>query len=392
VSNSQRLITSIHNVRFTTKEERTNEPQQHYKTDYSHAQLAKPEPELLKSVARDLLRPNLSIERSLSTPDVSLGRVDLLGALENLPEDEEEGEDGDTNVGGEEVSQLVGSPVLLGKHLETVEEDDEGKVHKGGPGSVWLPSAPEDQAVAVDILSDLSLAEADICVADGAPGEERGDSDQVLEPRKHLASATADAHVGEQRDGSCYCNAVDGNTLLVALEEKLGSLSVLRNAEQVTRASVQEGVAGRRCRGQDDGVDDVGQHGDTGVLHRNHPRRLLGTLGAVSSKLGVVGADGSSDDERTEDVEEEDTPEDTLDSLGDVLARVGRLTGRNCDHLNTTVRESCVDECGPETGESSGIACANVFFHRAFFPVPEATPVLVRSTAQHDDQTGNQKT
>lgn len=58
---------------------------------------------------------------------------------------------------------------------------------------------------------------------------------------------------------------------------------------------------------------------DARILAGNDPRRLLRTRGTFRSQLWVVGADAYTDDEGAENVEEEDTPEDTPDGLGNVL-------------------------------------------------------------------------
>ena len=356
--------------------------------------LAQPEPELLKCVPGNLLRPDLSVKSSLTGPDVGLGRVDELAALEYLPKSVQENEDGNTDVGSEEGGKLVGTPSTLGlsEDLEAVEDDDQSEVDESNPGGVGLPLALKDQGVAVDTLGDQCLTEAGVGVADSAPGEKLGDGGQVLEPQEDGVGASGDTHVGEQTDGSSDEHAVQWDTGLGTLQQDLGSLTVLSKSEQVTRAGVQEGVTRRSRRSQDDGVDDVGQDWDTGVLHGDDPWGALSTLGVVVSKSGIVAGDSDTDHEGTEDVEEQDTPEDTTDSLGDVLARVGGFTSGDSDHLDTTVRESGVDKGGPETGEATSRSSTDVLLHRTFLPIPEAAAVVIRGTTKHDDESNDEQT
>lgn len=66
--------------------------------------------------------------------EVYVGGVDESCALEELPGEEEDEEDGDADVGGNEVVDAEGRA----PDVEAVEDDDEGEEYKGGPGSVWL--------------------------------------------------------------------------------------------------------------------------------------------------------------------------------------------------------------------------------------------------------------
>lgn len=258
-----------------------------------------PEPELLESITRDLHRPNLRIERRLTAPYIRFRRVDHLGSLEHLPESKEETKDRNTNIGCEEVGQLIRSPGSGGEDLEAVEENDEGEVDKGRPGDIRLPLAREDHGVAVDVLGNACLAEPGVCVGNSAPSEERGDCGQVLEPPEHLVGTSADTHVCEQGDGGRDCDSIDRYTLLVAPKKELGSLAVLGNTEEITRSGVQESIAGRGRGSQDDSVDDVRKNWNTSVLHRDDPGRRLGTFGVGIGECRVVRANGGTNDERS---------------------------------------------------------------------------------------------
>lgn len=67
--------------------------------------LCDPEPDLLEDVSGNQLRPVavLGIEGCLSGGDVCVDGLDPGRTLEDLPEEVEAEEDGDTEVGGEEI-------------------------------------------------------------------------------------------------------------------------------------------------------------------------------------------------------------------------------------------------------------------------------------------------
>jgi len=83
-----------------------------------------------------LLRPNLCIKSSLSTPDVRLRRINKVRPLKDTPEPVQGEENGDTDVGSEEIGGVEGS---LREHLPSIEENDDGEVDECEPGCVWLP-------------------------------------------------------------------------------------------------------------------------------------------------------------------------------------------------------------------------------------------------------------
>ena len=60
--------------------------------------------------------------------------------------------------------------------------------------------------------------------------------------------------------------------------------------------------------------------------------------------MRIVRGNEDTDCEGTEDVEEQDTPEDSANCLGNVLSRVFSFSCGNCNEFNTTIRESSVDK------------------------------------------------
>jgi hypothetical protein len=76
----------------------------------------------------------------------------------------------------------------------------------------------------------------------------------------------------------------------------------LSDTEEVTGASVQEGVGGRRCRGKNDGVDDMVKSLNTSTLDGNNPRRCSST-GLISKEIFIVGRDENTNGKRSKNVE-----------------------------------------------------------------------------------------
>lgn len=85
-------------------------------------------------------------------------------------------------------------------------------------------------------------------------------------------------------------------------------------------------------------------------------------------------------------------PEDSTNSLGDVLTWISGFTSSNSDHLDTSVGEGGVDESGKETSEATSVAGTDVFLHRTLLPIPKPATIMVWRTAEHDDKRGNEQT
>jgi hypothetical protein len=92
--------------------------------------LSDPEPDSLKDISRDLLRPLtiLGIQGCLTSGDVGIFGSDPLASLENLPEDVKNEENGNTDVGGKEIGHVPVLMVFTYKDIEAVEDNNEGKV------------------------------------------------------------------------------------------------------------------------------------------------------------------------------------------------------------------------------------------------------------------------
>lgn len=131
-----------------------------------------------------------------------------------------------------------------------------GEVTKGEPSGVRLESTLENQLVTVDVLGNEGLAELDVGNADADPGEQVGNSGEVLEPVENVVGTRRHTHVCKERDRGGDCDSVVWDTGLGALKEDLGGLAVLSKSEEVSGTAVEEGIGGGRGGGQNDSVDD----------------------------------------------------------------------------------------------------------------------------------------
>lgn len=277
-------------------------------------------------------------------------------------------------------------PVAFSEDSKTIEEDDDSEVNEGEPGSVWLEAALEEEFVAVHVLSDEGLSELNVGNQDGEPGEEIGNSGEVLEPAKDVVGTARHTKVCEAGNGGSNDDGIVWDTSLGAGKEDLGGLLVLGESEQVTRARVEEGVSRGRGRGQNDGVDDGWEDRDTSAVNGNDPRGVSCTDTAMEKVTGVRG-NANTNCQRAEDVEEENTPEDTTNGLGDVLPGVLSLASCNGNHLNSTVGERSVDKGREKTQESTGRTCSNVLLHGAgVLPVTKSETIVARRTAEINDE------
>ena len=83
---------------------------------------------------------------------IGFGRLDKLGALQNLPEQVEYGEDRDTDISGNEIVDTERA-----ENIESVENKDHSEKRPGCPCGIRLPRRFEDQGIAIDALGLESI-------------------------------------------------------------------------------------------------------------------------------------------------------------------------------------------------------------------------------------------
>lgn len=289
-------------------------------------------------------------------------QTDNLGLLDELVTKVQAQDDGDIDVTGDEG---LGGPVALGESRPTAGEEEEEEEAERGPGDVGLEGGLPGEFVTGDALGLAAVVEAEVDDADDGPGDEGTDRDEILEPDEDDVGAGTEGHEAEADPDGDEGDGDPRYTHAVGLEEDLGGVVLLGHTVEGTGGGEQEGVTGGPGRGQDDKVDDVGDHLDTGTAGCDDEGGGGGGTAALE-QVGIIGGHEHADEEDTEDyifmkkrkrehfvshlclvylidssvlltIEDCHTPEDTLSSNGDVSARALCLGGSHGDILNTTI-------------------------------------------------------
>ncbi len=289
--------------------------------------------------------------------------------------------------------------VFANKDIKAVEDDDDGKVYECKPSCEWLELAPENESIAVNSLSFERFVELQVRYADGAPCEEGCNGGQVLEPVEHNGWATrVDGQVCKPGNGSCNADAPVWNTGLATAEKEAWGLLILSKSEEISRSGVQERVRRRRGGRQDHGIDNTGQNWDASIPNTNNPwglRSTGSTRSLCTQQALVIGGNKDTNCERAKNVEEQNTPEDSANGLGNILSGILGLTSSNSNKFHTTVRKCGVHEDGEETQEPSSGSSGIIFLHGSWMlPVSEAQTIVLWSTAKihnegHDQETND---
>lgn len=350
--------------------------------------LRNPEPDSFQEVPRHGLGPGSleAVNLGLATPQVHLARLHEPGPLDELVAEEEAREDRDVDVGREEGlgAELAGEEgvVAVGDGHEEAEADGEVR-------QVRLQRGPVVQAVAGDAVVLEALVEAHVDGAGRGPHDQRRHGRQVREPEEDLLAAVVDVQVAQarQRRRRRHARVRDPEPLE---PQDPGRLAVQRRRVQHPRRRVEEGVARRPRRRQHHGVDDRRQGADPAVLDGDDEGRGGRARGRVVDRVQeprVLGRHAHGDEEHGQHVEDQDTPKDATNGLGNVTAWVLCLTSRDDDHLAATVRERGLGEDAPEGEEAAERPADQVLVHGAgIAPVPEPDSTAVRGAPARNDE------
>lgn len=162
-------------------------------------------------------------------------------------------EDRDTNVSSQEI---CGGPVLWEEHCKPVDEAQKCERHERQPRPVWLDKV---RPGARDSVMCTGLLKAEVDYHATHPTYHAPCVGQVDEPVEHHTTSAAHIEVGQDREKGRDADGVDWNTGLGAFLEDVWCVAADRKTVQGSTTHVKEGVAGRPCRYQDDGIDDTGK-------------------------------------------------------------------------------------------------------------------------------------
>lgn len=166
--------------------------------------------------------------------------------------------------------------------------------------------------------------------------------------------------------------------------------------------SIQITVGGAPSCDKQNGIDNVWEDADLCVADGQDEWRS-GRIASAAEEVRIIVRHDEADHEDGEDVEEEDTPEDTLDGFGDVLAGVLDLADGDTDDLSSCEGEGGLNKNIPEGEEapegsadaadwlaSDRIRRPEELGHRAWvLPVAETDAVTGGTATEVDDERGD---
>lgn len=296
-----------------------------------------------------LLKQVLDVQIATTGDQVGLAGAHNLGAEPQLVGDEEEHNDGGSEVDGEPALHtcLVSHFAISDGSKSHPELDNEDQAIEGqpDPGTDNAGLRSEGQLVQGVALDLPGTTEADVGKADRAPGEDGRQTRNGHHPLEGGGLLVRGSQEAEKTESGGNENGPKGTTLAVDVGQEGGSLSLLGQGGQSTGGAVDGGVTNRQHGNHDDHVHHRGKTRDTGVLNRDNEGGSLGVgRGITADEALVVESDQQADEGESNNVEDGDTPEDLLDGGGKRLARVGSLSGGQTDQLGTGEGESGVDE------------------------------------------------
>lgn len=238
-----------------------------------------------------------------------------------------------------------------------------------------------------------------ICDAYKHPRDKATDSGDVGEPVEDLGARARQIQERQEanRPGNQHRNP--RHPVLGAASEDLGGLALARKRVQCTRPGIHPRVAGRPGGNQNGRVDNVVQSADTSILDANNEGTGAGarttTVDTVKQFRVVVG-NGDSDDQATQNVECEETVDETVRRFGDVATRRNGLASCSGDQLRREDEgEAGLDQGSPECQEAASVHIGDeVRLDECTWalPVPESESVMVGATTEEEDNTQDNET
>lgn len=190
--------------------------------------LCDPEPHTLSKISWDLLRPIFGVNGGLPGEKVNFTCAMPPGAMKDFPEEKAPKEDGNADIGNDEV---INQPVSSGEHGKPVEDDDDGEKDEASPSSPWVADGLERKGISVDALSLERSGETDGSDTDNNPGEEIGNGNNIGEPVEYIVTSRGYGHECKEGYGGGDSDAVDWDTSFRTFKEKSGSLVDLSHSK-----------------------------------------------------------------------------------------------------------------------------------------------------------------
>lgn len=340
---------------------------------------------------------------------ISLVRLDGLGFLDELPAEEDDGEEEYHHVARKRQLIVVCSrneylreeevwniPEAWQKHGIPTDKGHDECGYKGIVCSVWLQDTRVGQSIPIQALYLARLVETQERVAHDREVDELGGSHQADEPAEDDRRVLTQLQERQQRDSKDDSNAEIRNTLLSALGQDLGCLTLKRKTEERARCAVYVRVASREGGSKYSSVNNVGKNLNPQPVHGNNVRRsgssgLTISEGSLQFRVVVWNVDANS--QGTKDEESCETVEDGVVGTRHDLSGILGLSGSHGDVVRTSDRERGLDQALQKAKEATQIASVIQLGERSgVLPVPEPISVLLRVSSEHGDEGKDEET
>lgn len=275
-------------------------------------------------------------------------------------------------------------------------ENDENVEETTVVGEVRLEHGLVRKEVARNAASLECLHESNVGNVDTCPGNETGNTGNIHQPVESSGCTCALVHESKETKSGGETNGIVWNTFLAGtLEEGRGKTAVGKTDDDAG-ARVNVGVGSTENDAEQDCIDQTWKSLDTSKFGCDDEWRRRG-VGVARKELVVIVWNEKTNEEDGEDEEEQDTVEGLPDGSWDSLARVVGLTGGNTDKLSSLVRETGLNQNGPETNKLGNPATSNKVRSKCTRVTPSIEPkITVLSSASvnangedHEADNGN---
>lgn len=135
-----------------------------------------------------------------------------------------------------------------------------------------------------------SLAEPNVGYADGPPCEKSSETRQGDEPVENGFSGRCHVHVAQTSPKKNECDREKGTSRAIDIGEDLGSITLISERSQSTRATVDTGNTDRYDRDHDDDVHEAVEAHKPGIFTSNDEGGCVGAVTFSTEKAFVIGS------------------------------------------------------------------------------------------------------
>ena len=229
-------------------------------------------------------------------------------------------------------------------------ENDENNSKTEPRASNTTGSFEWDLIESVSVVSP-SFAETDVAQADGAPGEKSSKTGERYQPVENDDTSGGHLHIAETSPCQDEDDGPERAAGTIDVSENLGGIALVGKRGQCTGATVNTGHTNGNHGNHDNDVHEAVETLETSILASNDEGGGVSTVSGGTQQARVIVLDEQTDEGKTKDIEESNTPEDLSNGTGKRLERIRCLGGSQTNELSTGEGESCSDEDRAETLE-----------------------------------------